>query len=861
MEPFTIDELINLSTKLTAVELEKLCDLAGIGLINLDVASGRILLNRNLTMLAGYEPGELMHSVNTKRMLTFEEDLPRVEECMNAVMSGKQDSYKAEYRMRRKDGSIVAISECMYAAERDQDGNVLRLIGMATDMSRLQWAEEKARVMETENRRIAKASAYGELMEQNRMLRAINASSSMIIGGIHDDYETVLQQALQILGESIRTDRAHIWRNRILDGKLYCYHRAEWALSTASKYAENQELFQYDEFLPQWQTLLKTDDINKLGTALSERLAPYIAGADVKAMVLIPLFSHGEFWGFIGFDDCTEEREFTEDEKEIMAVGAVVIAASISRNETYGKLDEARRSAVESTRAKGEFLSRMSHEIRTPMNAIIGMTTIAKRTDDASKVRYCLDKVDASSRQLLGLINDILDMSKIEANKLEINNAPFDFEKMIQYVINMMQVKLEEKHQDLHLDIDEVFTRQMVSDELRLSQVLINLLGNANKFTPEYGRITLRIREKSREADRSVFRIEVIDTGIGIEPEQQAKLFQSFEQGDGGINRQYGGTGLGLAISKKIVNLMGGDIWIKSTPGEGSNFIFEIRIDWGGELEISERITTVPSSMRILVVDDKEDVLEYFKNILKSFSIKCDVAGSGEMAVQQVEKRLEQGRPYDIIFIDWNMPRMNGGITAKEIKKRVGDETICVMISVSEWSDIESEAKTCGVTNFLSKPVLPSVLYDSILELTNKSLITPKSNDSPAAVDLSGKRLLIAEDIEINREIVRSILEDSNAELIFAEDGEEAVELFCHAETPINMILMDVQMPRLDGLEATRMIRVSETETGAVVPIVAMTANAFKEDEQMCLEAGMNAHLAKPVNVDEVYRMLEEYLG
>lgn len=865
MEPFTIDELMKLGTKLSAEELERLCDLAGVGLINLDVATGDIYLNRRLTLLTGYEPGELMHSVNTKMMLTYEEDRPLAQKYMDAVMRGEQDEYQLEYRMRRKDGSLVSVYECIYVAERDEDGKVIRLAGMALDMSKVKWAEEKARVMERENRCLAKGSECSELEEQNRMLRAANTAAAMIIGGFNDDYEVVLRQSLQILGESIDADRAYILRNREVNGKLCCFHRAEWMKGTASRQAGGEQLIAYDEILPGWKDYISdvqsAEGQISLSRQLSRGFEAYIEAEDVKAMMMIPLFLHGEFWGCIGFDDCKCERSFTDDEREIMGSGTLVIASSVSRNENYGKLNAARKSAVESTRAKGEFLSRMSHEIRTPMNAIIGMTTIAKRSDDASRIRYCLDKVDASSRQLLGLINDILDMSKIEANKLEITRAPFDFEKMIQYVINMMQVKLEEKHQDLLLDIDEVFTRQMIGDELRLSQVLINLLGNAIKFTPEYGGITLKIRVKSSQEGKSVFQVEVIDTGIGIEPDVKDKLFESFEQADGGITRQYGGTGLGLAISKKIVNLMGGNIWVESTPGKGSSFIFDFEAPWGDRLSISDLITTVPSSVRIMVVDDKEDVLEYFKNILNSFSIHCDVAGSGDAAIKLVEKRKADNMPYDIIFIDWNMPRMDGGQVAMEIQKRMGNQTICVMISVAEWSDIEQDAKACGVNNFLSKPVLPSVLYDTILDLTNKNLVIPKTEGNEEINDWSSKRILIAEDIEINREIMGSILEETGVQIIYAEDGERAVDYFTKSPEPFDLILMDVQMPKVDGLDATRMIRASVHKRGKSTPIIAMTANAFKEDEKVCLDAGMNGHLAKPVNVDELFSVLTEYLG
>ncbi|MDL2253817.1 response regulator [Ruminococcaceae bacterium OttesenSCG-928-I18] len=861
MNRYNLDELVKHSAGLSVEAMEELAERAGVGLFNLYLPTGEICLNHTTTLLTGYEPGDLPHSRDTKSMLTFEDDRGRVEECMGALLSGKQDNYQLEYRMRRRDGSIVSIYETAIVAEYDEEGNPARIAGLSLDLSKLKWAEDKARLMEKENRRLAKGATEGELAEQNRLLRATNSAAAMVIGGFHQDYETVLRQALQILGESVQADRAYIWRNQEVDGQLCCFQRSEWAKIHTSEKAQEGELLAYDDFMPGWREFISEKmNIRANVSDLEEGLQSFPGMQDVVSLMILPLFLHGEFWGFIGFDDCSGEHVFTEDEAEIMASGALVIASSISRNETFGKLNEAREAAMASTKAKGEFLSRMSHEIRTPMNAIIGMTTIAKRTEDPDKIRYCLSKVDASSRQLLNLINDVLDMSKIDANKLEITNAPFDFEKMAQTVLNVVQVKLEEKHQDFRLDFDHVFTREMVSDELRLSQVLINLLGNAIKFTPEEGCVTLRVRETPKALDTSLLHIEVVDTGIGIDSEKQEKLFQSFEQVDGSITRQYGGTGLGLAITKKIIDLMGGEIWVESNPGEGARFIFEIEVAWAGPLPPAETVVVKPEDLRVLVVDDSEDVLEYFSNILGSFSLECDTAKSGAEAIALVQQSINDGKPYDIVFTDWNMPGLDGGETAEKIRRLVGDEIITVMISVSEWSEIEQEAKQRGVTNFLSKPVLPSVLYNTIVGLTQKNFVTPKTVIKDKVPNWSQKRILLAEDIEINREIIQSVLEETQIGIEIAEDGQQACSAFDKDPGRYDLILMDVQMPCMDGLEATRCIRSAKHKQGQTVPIVAMTANAFKEDEETCLKAGMNAHVAKPLNVDELYEVLHRYL-
>ena len=513
-----------------------------------------------------------------------------------------------------------------------------------------------------------------------------------------------------------------------------------------------------------------------------------------------------------------------------------------------------------STKAKSEFLSRMSHEIRTPMNAIIGMAAIARKSDDLTKVKYALDKIDGSSKQLLSIINDVLDMSKIDSGKFEISLEPFSFDKMLQNVINVVQVKVDEKHQTLHFELENVFTRKVISDELRLSQVLINLLGNAVKFTPTEGHITLKVSNTAVDAESFLLRVEVVDTGVGISQEGQKRLFNQFEQADNSISRKYGGTGLGLAISKNIINLMGGDIWVESVEGHGAAFIFELKTNWGEELSIAMEPAGETRPLRILVVDDAPDVLEYFSTVLDSFSYICETAPSGAEAVQKAIQRKDEGSPFDAYLIDWNMPGMNGGATAKAIRELSDENAIIIMISVADWSDIEEQAKAVGITNFLAKPVMPSTLFNAIQELAKGKLGKPKPAKEQRKIDWSNKTILLAEDIEINREIIFSLLQDSGLNIISAENGSVAVELFTASPDQFDLIFMDVQMPIMDGLTATRTIRaLADIPKAATIPIVAMTANAFKEDQEMSMAAGMNGHIAKPIEVSVLFDTLAHY--
>ena len=541
----------------------------------------------------------------------------------------------------------------------------------------------------------------------------------------------------------------------------------------------------------------------------------------------------------------------------VFALRKVVHATEEDLRKKDALLIAAKEEAQASTKAKSEFLSRMSHEMRTPMNAIIGMTQIAQKTDDPERLHYCLGKVDSAAGQLLDIINDVLDMAKIEADKFEIGAFEFDFEKMIQRVFNVIQVKVDEKHQEFTFEGGELFRRKMISDELRLSQVLINLLGNAVKFTPESGRISLRIWQTPLDADHSLLSVEVRDNGIGMAQEEQNRLFSSFEQADSGITRQYGGTGLGLAICKKIINLMGGDVRVESAPGQGSLFAFTIRVGWGDPLPPAA-VPAARRDLRVRVVDDEPDTLEYLGSLLDDFGMHNDRVSSGVAALDKIRASMADNRPYDVILLDWKMPGLDGVATAREIKRILGNDAVIVMISAMDWTELEQAASSLGLAGFLPKPILPSALQDTLLSLTNEKLLPGQERDS-APLRWQDKRILLVEDNEINREVALSLLEDTRALVDCAGDGLEALEML-EKNPGYDLILMDIQMPRLDGLSAARRIRELEGPTGRRTPIIAMTANAFKEDVQASLEAGMDGHIAKPIDLTEFMQVLEEHL-
>ena len=524
-------------------------------------------------------------------------------------------------------------------------------------------------------------------------------------------------------------------------------------------------------------------------------------------------------------------------------------------------LSDALENARNANAAKSSFLSHMSHEIRTPMNAIIGMTTIAmSRLDDRARLEDCLGKIAQSSRHLLGLINDVLDMSKIEGGRLSIAHEPFNFRLSLQGIVNLIQPQIQEQGQNFEVSLSEVDEEELNGDAMRLNQILINLLSNAVKFTPRGGSIRLDIRQVHKNRNNVRFRFIIRDTGIGMSEEFISRLYMPFEQATASTASKFGGTGLGMAITQNLVSLLGGMISVKSKEGRGTEFTVELPFGLSGRQTSRELSALDP--LKVLVVDDDPGTCEHASLLLGRMGLRARWVLAGKEAVDLILRARECGDDYDVCLIDWQMPDMDGVETARRIRREVGPDTLIIIISAYDWSPIEREAREAGVNAFINKPFFASTLHDTLLSITRHAPAKAEvSVPNRREYDFSGRRILLVEDNEFNREVAKEFLEMTGAAVECAGDGREALEKFTSSEPGhYALILMDVQMPVMSGYEATRAIRASDHAEAETIHILAMTANAFSEDIAAAVAAGMNGHLAKPIDVAALYRLIASHL-
>ena len=529
--------------------------------------------------------------------------------------------------------------------------------------------------------------------------------------------------------------------------------------------------------------------------------------------------------------------------------------------ESHKALKDAYRAAENASRAKTEFLSNMSHDIRTPMNAIIGLTAIAgANIESQDRVVECLGKITKSSRHLLGLINEVLDMARIESGRMSLAEEDFSLPELVDNLLTLTKPAIDEHHHQLEVHVEHIEHEAVCGDSLRIQQIFVNLMSNAVKYTPDGGNITLTIKEKPNGfSELGCYEFSIEDNGIGMTPEFQKIMFEPFSRADDHRTTKVQGTGLGMAIARNIVNLMNGDIQVESAPNKGTKITVTVYLKLQeNEKEQEKELLDLP----VLVVDDDKTCCESTVATLQEIGIAGEWVLIGKEAVERCAARHKTGRDYFAVILDWKMPEMDGIATARRIRECVGEDVTIIILTSFDFSEIEEEARAVGVNAFMAKPLFRSRLTATLRQFTSGKKEKNARNylEDFAKENYAGKRILLVEDNELNREIATEIIGMTGVTIDIAENGKIAVEKVMEApEKWYDLIFMDIQMPIMNGYEATAAIRALTGSRGKV-PIIAMTANAFAEDVQLAKNTGMNEHIAKPLDLNKLNDVLKQWL-
>jgi signal transduction histidine kinase/DNA-binding response OmpR family regulator len=696
-------------------------------------------------------------------------------------------------------------------------------------------------------------------------LQAVAAATHELIS--NNDPEKAMGQAIRLLGQKMHADIISIYKNTgdlLTDG--YASQLMRWTSEDNGIAFRQPRLQRINCMTHAFEQLAANKIYNCLTADIEDVLLKKLyEDNEVLSTVALPIFVADVFWGFVSFNDCRELRIWTETELSILTSFAVTLSAAIERHLMDEEMREAREKAEAASVAKSEFMANMSHELRTPMNGVIGFTDLVLTTELGGTQREYLQNVSRSAHNLLNIINDILDFSKIEAGKLTIEAGAFPLHQVVEETVEMLAIKAQEKNLEIICDIDPGLPAQFSGDAVRIRQILINLIGNAIKFT-HHGEIIVFVNQQPQTNDKygrkiREISISVKDTGIGIPQNKIDAIFDSFTQADSSTTRKFGGTGLGLTISKRLASLMDGKISVESEPEAGSTFTLTL------PLQVIDETPSVSKKPRgvlrqVLVIDDNVTNCRLMQGIFAYLDIPCKICFNGPNALQLIEASMRRNQPFDLIITDHQMPEMDGITLVREIKNRHSGpaEPFILMLSSLEKTMFQQEAEENGIDKFLSKPVKLNELVNLLSVLFEKSLLS-KANaiaKVPSLVQFDGRmQVIVAEDNLMNMALITEVLSKMHVKVISAANGTEALQLLDEHDPAL--IFMDINMPVMDGFETTTRIR-QLSGPKKDVPIIALTADAMKEDKERCLSVGMNDFISKPFRLKEIEAVLSKYL-
>jgi PAS domain S-box-containing protein len=817
---------------------------AGVGIVSTDQRGRLIRVNDTFLVFSGYAWSELegKHLTDIVHPDFFEE----TRDALERVSGCGEEGIRLESRFVRKDREWRWADVCL-APIRNAEGEFRAAVTTVTDITDRKRSE----------------------VEQARRLRSEKALASISQALLSAGTQTeTLEKALQQLAAAVQVDRVYVYENMEDPQEGLCarlrYEVCAPGVGTCLQESSRGK-WSYQAGMQRWQeTLERGNPIMGPVDRFPEAEQAFLAPQRALSTLILPLQVHGKWFGFVGLDDTYLRRDWSSSDIALLGTTAEIIGAFLTRQGAEEELLQAKEKAEEAARTRSEFLANMSHEIRTPMNAVIGFSQLALKTDLTAKQHDYLRKIANAAQSLLGIINDVLDFSKIEAGRMDIEAVAFDLAETLEGVASMLSIKARERRRlEVLFRIDPTVPSTLVGDPLRLGQVLINLGNNAIKFTEE-GEIVLNAEVLTQTEDEVGLQFSMRDTGIGMTPEEMSRLFEAFRQADASTTRKFGGTGLGLSISRRLVGMMGGEIWAESTPGVGSEFFFTARFGLG-----SGQVVTAPplkgdlQRLKVLVVDDNRTARQIFEEILVSFGFQADQAASGEEGVQMALRAMDH-TPYDLVLVDWKMPEMDGIETSLRLRTATNVDRRPKIILVTAYDPEEAsiEVARAHLDGMLVKPVSPSSLFDGITQAFDgdkpKGIVpTSKPVQTPDRFsDMAGARLLVVEDNAINQQVAREILEAAGFLVDLAGNGQDALAA---VEThPYDAVLMDIQMPVMDGYTATREIR--RTHRFEDLPIIAMTAHALADDARKSLDAGMQDHIAKPIDPQRLFTVLDRWI-